>query len=225
MSQVETPKVEGETPKVEGTTETPVVKPAAEGEKPKADGQQPTGDAAKAGDATVKEGAANADGSAKPDGEKPKAPDTYTLTAPDGMDAEELKAFETFARERGLSNEQAAAALEALPDALASQVSRFRADVEKHPEVGGDKLQAAQANALKALDHFLPADTPEGKALRRGLDVSGYGNYAPLVVLLARIGKAMGEDGGVGSVKAASKTGGEKKDAATLLYGDTAPKS
>ena len=213
--------------KVEG--QTPAVVPAAEAkpevEAKPADGQpapeaKPDG-AAKTGD----EGATNADGAAKPEGDTPKAPDTYTLTAPDGMDAAELKTFEAFAKERNLSNEQAQTALDSLPDALASQVSRFRADAEKHPEIGGEKLQVAQADALRALDHFLPATEPEGVALRRGLDVSGYGNYAPLVLLLSRIGKAMGEDGGVGIVKSveSGKGSGEKKDAATLLYGGTSP--
>lgn len=196
------------------TDDKPVEKPAAdakpEGDKP-ADGQPPT-DVKPAEtpkpDAAVKPGEANADAQ-KPEG----APDAYQLTAPDGMDAEELKTFETFARERKLTNEQAQAALNTLPDALASQVSRFRADAEKHPEIGGEKFEKATADAVKALDHFLPATEPEGAALRRGLNVSGYGNYAPLVLLLSRIGKAMGEDGGVGIVKASTTVAAEDKPA------------
>jgi hypothetical protein len=69
------------------------------------------------------------------------------------------------------------------------------------------------------LDRFLPATLPEGQTLRSQLNKSGYSNYAPLVLLLARIGKAMSEDKALNTEAARL---GEPKDAATVLYGSAA---
>ena len=67
------------------------------------------------------------------------------------------------------------------------------------------------------LDTFLPADSPEGKTLRTVFDKTGYGNWTPLILLLARIGKANGEDGPIGTDAARGSSG--RRDPATVLYG------
>jgi len=129
-----------------------------------------------------------------PESAPPSPPDAYSLVLPEGLDASDLPALEAFAREHKMSNEQAQTLVNALPDAYGAQSQRFRTESEAHPEIGGTKLAQAQALANRALDKFLPNDSPEGVALRHGLELSGYGNFAPLVVLLSRIGKAMAED-------------------------------
>lgn len=124
-------------------------------------------------------------------------PESYTLTLPDGspLDQTDVDAFAVIAKARQWTNEEAQAALADLAEQTAQQHARFREALTAHPEVGGAHLEGAQARALKALDRFLPADTAEGTELRTALTKSGYGNYAPLVLLLSRIGAAMSEDG------------------------------
>lgn len=128
-----------------------------------------------------------------------KAPDKYELQAPDGMEPDEVASFETMARLQNLSNASAQKVLDNLPAAYAAQADRFLTATKAHAEVGGDKLASAQAAANRAFDHFLPASLPEGAALRRALNVTGYGNFAPLLMWASRVGKAMGEDGGLGA--------------------------
>ena len=146
-------------------------------------------------------------------------PDTYELALPaEGpLDANDLAEFATLAKAKGWTNEQAQAALTEHAQSLTAQADRFLTETKSHTEIGGDKLVVAQQQARAALDRFLPAETPEGQALRSGLDKSGYGNWTPLVLLLARIGKAMGEDRPIGSD--ASGGGAQPRDAASVLYG------
>ena len=63
-----------------------------------------------------------------------------------------------------------------------------------HPEVGGAHLEATRAHANRALDRFLPVNTPEGQQFRAAMEKNGLSDWVPLVALLARAGKAMGED-------------------------------
>jgi hypothetical protein len=122
------------------------------------------------------------------------------------------------AKAKGWTNEQAQAALTEMGEAVAAQHSRFRSTLEAHPEVGGANLAAAQQDAMRFLDRFLPATSPEGAEFRAAMVKSGYGNYAPLVLALSRAGKAMGEDRpAIGGVAAAS---GSKRSHADVLFGD-----
>lgn len=178
------------------------------------------GDAAAAAAAAVA-AAAGAEGKTedKPAGETPTAPDKYELTLPDGglADESDVAAIESIARANNWTNDQAQAALTDHNGALKAQSERFLGDLKKHAEVGGEKLAASQQRASAVLDKFLPATSPEGKALRADLNKSGYGNYAPLVLLLARIGKSMSEDQLLDA--SASARAGAPRDAATVLYG------
>jgi len=120
------------------------------------------------------------------------------------------------AKAKGWTNEQAQAALTEMSTAIGEQHTRFRTELNAHPEVGGAALEQAQLNATRALDRFLPASTPEGAQLRTAITKSGYGNFAPLVVLLSRIGKAMGEDRSLATDRAA---GSGQVDIVELFYG------
>lgn len=146
-------------------------------------------------------------------------PEKYELALPQGgvLDATDVEAISAIAKERKWTNEQAQAALQEMHDQQVAQNSRFLSTLNAHPEVGGTKLEAAQLNAQRALDAFLPADSPEGKELRQVMNKSGYGNYAPLVVLLSRIGKAMGEDRGLGVQLTPPAT--QPRSPAEVLYG------
>jgi hypothetical protein len=124
-------------------------------------------------------------------------PVTYELTVPADapfLDASDIAVVTELATAKGWTNEQAQAALVELGASLTAQRTAMREELDAHPEIGGTHFPAAQAQATRALDRFLPASTPEGAAFRAAMDKSGYGNYPPLVLMLARIGKAMGED-------------------------------
>lgn len=146
-------------------------------------------------------------------------PDKYTLTLPTGgtLDATDVETVAAMAKERKWTNEQAQAALDELHTQNSAQAARYLSTLQAHTEVGGAHLEASQLAANRALDHFLPANTPEGAELRSVMNKSGYGNYAPLVVLLSRIGKAMGEDKGLAT--SASSAAAAPQSAAQVLYG------
>jgi hypothetical protein len=126
----------------------------------------------------------------------PVVPERYELTLPESglLEASDLEPLAAMAKAKGLTNEQAQAAVNEYAQSLAAQSQTFRTALDAHPEVGGAQLAAAQTHALRALDRFLPATSAEGQQLRTALNKTGYGTYAPMVLLLARIGKAMGED-------------------------------
>lgn len=148
----------------------------------------------------------------------PAVPDKYELTLPSesALDQTDIDALATLAKTKGWTNEQAQAALTEMHSHASEQASRFLSTLQAHSEVGGAQLELAQANAVRALDRFLPSSTPEGQELRAALNKSGYGNYAPLVVLLSRIGKAMGEDRPIGTP---SSTSTVPRSHAEVLYG------
>jgi hypothetical protein len=179
---------------------------------------RPDGQAPAAGDAAAAAAAAKNNGQTA--GTAAGAPEKYSLTLPEGglLDQEDLTALETLARTKNLTNEQAQAALTEHNDALVAQGARFLEATNAHPEIGGAKLEAAQVNATRALDRFLPATTPEGAALRSALNKTGYGNHPSLVLLLSRIGKAMAEDRPLGS----GDTGGATRTVEQLFYGSNA---
>jgi len=106
-----------------------------------------------------------------------------------------------------------------MSSSLAAQHVQFRTQLEAHPEIGGAHLEAAQQNAVRALDRFLPATSPEGQQLRTAMNKSGYGDYAPLVVLLSRIGKAMAEDRPIGGGGGAG--GVDPRPTADVLFPST----
>jgi hypothetical protein len=197
---------------------------AAEGAKPGAAGAAAAAEAGKPGAAAAAgaEGAKPA-GEVKP-GEKPGdaaaagPPEKYTLTLPDGgpLDAEDLPEFEAAARAAGLTNEQAQAALATRAGELTAQSERFLTATKAHAEIGGANLEAAQQRARAVLDKYLPADSAEGKELRSAMDKTGYGNWAPLVLVLSRIGKAMAEDK---PVTPGSERAEKPRDAVSVLYG------
>lgn len=151
-------------------------------------------------------------------------PEKYELALPANttfLDQTDVDAIAAMAKTRQLTNDEAQAALNDLAESLGAQHTKFRTELEAHPEVGGANVEAAQQHALRALDKFLPATTPDGAAIRTAMNKSGYGNYAPFVVLLSRIGKAMGEDR---PAPPGAPPAGARKSHADVLFGEAATK-
>lgn len=146
-------------------------------------------------------------------------PTVYALTVPAGaagwLDASDLTQFETVARAKGWTPEEAQAAIDEHADALVAQSASFKTELEGDTTYGGAQLAQTQRLAERALDRVRPAGTPGGDALRRLLVKTGYGNKLEVVSFLADLGKLMAEDtpaNGPGGGSAA-------RDPLTVLYG------
>jgi hypothetical protein len=145
-------------------------------------------------------------------------PESYTLTLPQNtvLDASDVAEIAALAKAQQLTQAEAEAALTAYEQSLREQSGKFRAELEADTEVGGANLATAQRDAQRALDKFVPATTPEGASLRQFLTKSGLGNSLHLVRLLARAGRAMGEDT---PVLTAVDRGAPQRDIVELFYG------
>jgi hypothetical protein len=123
-------------------------------------------------------------------------PERYELRLPEQslLDQSDIDVVANLAKTKGWTNEQAQAALTEMHTTLSEQATRFRAELDADPEVGGAHLEQAQMFALRALDRFFPASEEDGKAFRHVMNKSGWGNNRLLVKFLSRIGKAMSED-------------------------------
>jgi hypothetical protein len=125
-------------------------------------------------------------------------PETYTLNIPQAdvefADDKDLERIAVIAKANQWSNEDAQAELAAQIDLRRTAHTQLYAEAQAHPEIGGDKLEAAGQRAKAFMDKLLPATEPDGARLRRDLQRLGLSNYPPLVVLLARAGAAMAED-------------------------------
>jgi hypothetical protein len=128
-------------------------------------------------------------------------PETYTLEAPPeaGLEASDLEAFATEARAAGWTNEQAQSVLTLSAQRAIAQRAAMKAEFDAHPDLGGANAVKAEEGFLRALDRFLPASTPEGARLRTELTKSGNQHNVPFRLLMANIGRAMGEDPGLGT--------------------------
>lgn len=171
---------------------------SADGVKPDGTGTPPNG-----GNAPDANANANADG-AKPDGDKPaddkgtKAPESYDLKMPDGVELDTAAAdeFKGIAKEYGLTQEQAqkvadigAKMVQRQTEAHQAQVQTWVDAVKADKEIGGDKLNENLAVARKTIDTF---GSPE---LKEMLNVTGIGNHPEIVKMAYKIGKAISDDG------------------------------
>ena len=141
------------------------------------------------------------------DAEKPAEPEDYKLEASEdfAVPQENLDSFTKACKEAGLSKKQAEAMLN-WHKGFASDVSKLQAQQEsaqirqwqdeilKDPEIGGSHWKAAVADSRKALNAF----DQDGKL--RTLLKQMHADYHPDVVrVIARVGRAMGEDKFIGS--------------------------
>jgi hypothetical protein len=171
-------------------------------------------------------GGSDAKGGAKDGDGKPVAgaPEKYELTVPEGqeyLEADDLQAIEVIARGKGWTNEQAQAAVNEHVEAVESRKARFLEESKQDPVYGGDKLDQTVLLANKALDRLHPKGDLEGDRFRKLLSRSGYGNNIAVLAHLAKLGKMMGEDGGLPG----SGHSGDKKTAEEIMYGGTTSKT
>jgi hypothetical protein len=158
----------------------------------------------------------------QPAAQKPVVPEKYDLKLPDGsmLDAAHLATIGSYAKELGLTQEQAqkfverdAALVGSFREREASRwndmVKTWGEQSKADPEIGGEKFTVNSQAAVKALDKF---GTP---ALRKMLNDTGAGNHPELVRVFARIGQAMADD----KIVTGSNGGKLPRDAALVLYG------
>lgn len=167
------------------------------------DGGQPP---AKAPEGKAPEGKAG-DGSKEPEGkaggpkaDEPKAPEKYALTLPDDglLDGEDLAYLEKVAREAGMTQEEAEAALDMQHDAVLEQSNRWRQQLESDPDYGGDNLTETQKLANLVIERVRPRGHARREAFLRFLHRGGGGNHIEVASFLADLGRMMAEDGGGG---------------------------
>lgn len=151
-----------------------------------------------------------------------KAPEKYALTLPAGgyVDAGDLVLVEGLARKHDWTNEDAQGYVNQRAAELKATNDRFVDETKADSTYGGAHFDETQQHVTRALDHFRPAGTPRGDALRGLLNKSGYGNHIEVVSLLADLGKAMAEDGTVGATVAGGGAAATKSHA-ELIYGDS----
>lgn len=189
--------------------------PAAAGADPAAAAKPAEGGAAQ-GTPTDKPEDGKAD-----DGKLVGAPEKYDFKLPEGVEAdtETLGKFEGIARELKMNQEQAQALVDlyttkataaaeqsqkAWDDLRETWVTTAKAD----KEYGGQNFDASIGAAKTALKAF---GTPE---LNDALTMSGMGDHPEVVRLLARVGKAIGED----KLKFGNAGNAAPKDAASIIY-------
>lgn len=147
-------------------------------------------------------------------------PATITLKGAEGqtIDDATLRAVETFAKDAGLSQAQAekilarevagrTASETAWKESQKAEVAKvgdtWRAEAEKHPEIGGDKLPAAIESAKRALAAYA---TPEE---RKAIADSPFANNPMFIAIMSRAAKGLPAEDVVhaGAGGAAPKTG------------------
>lgn len=127
--------------------------------------------------------------------------DPFDLKAPKDsyLDNTAVDSVKAFAKEKGLSPDQAQALLERESANVASFVEQqekareelrtsWLEQAKTDKEIGGDGFNANAELAKRVVEKFGTDD------FKKALDESGLGNHPELVRILARIGKAMGND-------------------------------
>lgn len=161
------------------------------------------------------------------------APTDYALTLPTDspLTPEELATVQKEAKDAGLTKEKAEQMLQSKDQtARAAQTrlqeqqakafeatkTQWRSDVEKDPEMGGDKFNETVALSSRA---FKTLASPE---LQIWAEKTGLGSYPEFVRLMAKVGKLMSEDRLIrGSVNEPPA----KKSPEEILFGKTTPKT
>lgn len=136
-------------------------------------------------------------GETKPGEPKPTVPATYALKLPDGspLDAAHVDKLTSFAKEKGLTPELAQAVLARDHEQAVARRAEFEAQkkawgeqLAKDPKYGGQNLVKTGELARRVLTKFFPPN------FAKVLDDTGAGNYPDLVIGLAQLGQAYGED-------------------------------
>lgn len=127
---------------------------------------------------------------------KPVAPEKYELKLPENsfLDPSVVEKVASFAKERGLSNEDAQKVLEQENSSaelfIKERSEAWRKEAINDKEIGGNEEQLNRKVALanRVVERF-GDDTLKGE-----LDKYGYGNHPGLIKLLSRVGETMSDD-------------------------------
>lgn len=157
------------------------------------------------------------------DGEKKALPEKYELKLPkdSALSPEHIEKLSAYAKEQGLSNEQAQGLLEresqAVSEYASSQLAKMKEAQESwvetakgDKEIGGEAFKQNAELAKRVVERYATED------FRKELNKTGLGNHPELLRVFTRIGKAMSEDQ---LVIPGVQTAG-KKSIASVLYGD-----
>lgn len=155
---------------------------------------------------------------------KPKSPEKYELKLPENspLSAAHIDKISTYAKEKGLSNDEAQAILERESKAVEEYRDSKMAELqetskgwlkaaETDKEIGGEAFKQNAELAKRVVDRY------GDKEFKEALNSSGFGNHPGLVKLLVRIGKQMSGDQLV--IPGTQETKPQVKSAAERLYG------
>lgn len=136
-----------------------------------------------------------------PPPEKPAVPEKYELKIPEGspVDQARVEKISAFAKEKGLSNEQAQMIVERESDAVTEVLKNQDAQYQqtkaswreaslKDPEIAGDEAKLKESVML--VDAVM--NKYGSQALRDALNATGLGNHPELMRLVVKIGREMG---------------------------------
>jgi hypothetical protein len=156
--------------------------------------------------------------------QKPVAPEKYDLKLPKDspVSAARLEKIASYAKERGLSNDEAQALVDRESEAVSQYASSVKDSMKEKQgawveeakadkEIGGDAFKQNVETAKRVVQRY------GTDSLKNELSSTGLGNHPELVRLLVRIGKSMSEDQ---LVIPGQKPSG-KKSAESILYGDS----
>lgn len=148
----------------------------------------------------------------------------YDLKLPDGslLDAGKVAEVTAYAKEHGLTNEQAQGILTRESDAVktwqSNQAKAFEETTAKwvdavmdDKEIGGPDFNKNVEYAHRALEKFASVE------LKEALKTTGFGNHPELVRVFSRIGKAMADDT---FVRGGSGNAQQKKSMEDVFYGN-----
>ena len=142
--------------------------------------------------------AANKETEGQEETEAAGAPEEYeTFDLPDDFDMnnETLAEYHTFAKENGLTQEQAQRGVDMVAQMKQAEMQQWVEqqkswveDAKADAEYGNDKFDESISVAVKARDSFGTSEFNEM------LDSSGLGNHPEMIRFLHRVGKAISED-------------------------------
>ena len=178
----------------DAATTTAQEQPKAEGEQKPTTEVQAQGTEAQAGaDGSGDTGKPTTEAEAKPQENKTQVPEKYELKVTEGslIDSAHLEKIALFAKERGLSQEQAQMLVErdqAAVEQHMNMVKQWKDSVQNDPELGGDNMKEKVELAHRAFKHFASEE------FAKELEITGYGNHPELLRAFYKVGKMMGND-------------------------------
>ncbi len=152
------------------------------------------------------------------DGEKPKAPEKYTLTVPENgkpyVDEKVLAQVEKLAKANGWSNDDAQAQLNDHIETMRALSTSYLDETKADKQYGGDTLEETTKLARLAIAKIRPEGHPYREPFLQFLNRFAGENNINVVAFLADVGRHFAED----SPAIGKGAGGKEKTAEDVLY-------